>query len=126
MGSPDFSPACWRTGVSSTLHRLEHGGPEFGDPHALFAARCDHFGMCSGVFARLGLGRSVNRGEVARLDLVGLGEDEAIADRGNVEHLEYFAVNLLDPVAAVDEDQRAFQHLPSTQIIIDEEAPFPD
>src|SRR5690606_2752956 len=44
----------------------------------------------------------------------------------NVEHLEYFAVNLLDPVAAVDEDQRAFQHLPSTQIIIDEEAPFPD
>ena len=54
-------------------------------------------------------------GEFGRLDLVGLGQDEVIADRRIVEHLHDVAVDVLEAVARVDQHQRALQHLPPAQ-----------
>ena len=75
------------------------------------------------VLARFDLGCGDNIGKLAGFDLVGLGQDQPVTDRRFVEHLEHLAVNVFDPVAAVDQHQRAFQHLPSAQEIADQAAP---
>src|SRR3546814_1573746 len=74
--------------------------------------------MRGGVLARLGFGRRLHRVEFTRLDLVGLGEHEAIAHRRGVEHLQHVAIDILDPVAAVDQHQRALQYRAPAQIIV--------
>src|SRR3546814_7933019 len=43
-----------------------------------------------------------------------------------VEHRHHLAVDVLDTVAAVDQHQRALEHRPPAQIVVDQEAPFFD
>ncbi len=78
------------------------------------------------MLARFGLGCGLHRFELTRLDLVGLGQHDPVADRRGVEHFEHVAVDLLDPVAAVDQHERAFQHRAAAEVIVDQEAPFLD
>ena len=65
-------------------------------------------------------------GELGGLDLVRLCQDEVIADRRAVEHLHDVAVDVLEPVASVDQDEGAFEHLTPAQIVVDEETPALD
>ena len=64
--------------------------------------------------------------ERAGLDLVGLGQDDAVADRCLVEHFHHLAVDIFQPVAAIDQHQRAVQHLPPAQIGFYQRLPFLD
>ena len=83
--------------------------------------------MGGGCLRRFGsIVRSSVFGQLGRLDLVGLGQDQVIADRGLVEHLHHLAVDVLEAVAGVDQHQRALQHLPAAQIIVDQVAPALD
>ena len=61
-----------------------------------------------------------------RLDLVGLGQDQMVADRGVVEHLHDVAVDVLQAVARIDQHQRPLEHLPAAQKVVDQEAPALD
>ena len=51
---------------------------------------------------------------------------EEVALEETVEHVHDFAIDILQAVAAIDQHQRAFQHLPPAQIVVDQEAPFLD
>ena len=78
------------------------------------------------MLAGLRLGGGVDRSEFARLDLVGLGQHDAVADRGGVEHFEHLAVDILEAVPAVDQHQRPFEHLTPAQIVVDQKTPLLD
>ena len=75
------------------------------------------------MFRRLGLDRRQCRRQRGRLDLVALGQDDIIADRRAVEHRHHLAVDLLEPVAGIDQHHRALEHRPAAQEIVDQEAP---
>ncbi len=75
---------------------------------------------CLGIGARLFL----HRGKLAGLDLVDLGEDEVVADGGGIEHLHELAIDLLQPVPAVDQQQHPLQRLAAAKIIVDQVAPL--
>ena len=78
------------------------------------------------MLAHFGGGFLGDGGELARFDLVGLGEHDAVADRGFIEHLHHHPVDVLEAVAAVDQHQRAGQHLPPAQVGIDQRLPLVD
>ena len=65
-------------------------------------------------------------GEFGRLDLVGLGQDQAIADRRLVEHVHDLAIDILDAVPRIDQHQRPLEHVAPAQEVVDQEAPLPD
>ncbi len=68
------------------------------------------------VLARFRRSLFGNCGELARLDLVSLGEDDAVTYRGLVQHFHHLAVTVLQPVAAVDQHQRTLQRHAPAQI----------
>ena len=82
--------------------------------------------MRGGALAGLGLGALAHFGQLGRHDLVRLGEDDAVAHRGAVEHVEDLAVDFLDPVARVDQHEPALQRLAAAQIVVHQIAPLAD
>src|SRR4030095_10787108 len=76
------------------------------------------YGLGPGCLKRLGKRRW--------LYLVGLGQHQMITDGGGVEHRHHVAVDVLSPMSALDEDQRALQHAATAQIVVDQEAPLAD
>src|SRR5690348_7622677 len=100
--------------MSLSIHSLRRGGSgQRGLYHRLsqlihpltgFAGGGEDLGKSGRVATRLLKRARFDLNELGRLDLVGLGEDESIADRRVVEHLHDLAVDVLEPVTAVDED----------------------
>jgi hypothetical protein len=80
--------------------------------------------MGGGVGSRFRGDRGFDRFELARLDLVRLGQDQPVADRGIVQHLHHLAVDVLEAVARVDQDQDALQRRASAQIVVDQLPPL--
>ena len=78
------------------------------------------------ALARLLGGAGRNLGQFGRLDLVGLGQHQPVADSGLVEHFHDLAVDILDAVPRIDQHQRALQFLPSAQEVVHQEAPLLD
>ncbi len=79
--------------------------------------------MRGGAFASLRGGAFGNVEQLTRFDLVGLGQDDPVAHRGVVEHVEDLAVDVLDAVPRVDQHQRALERLAPAQEIVDQVAP---
>src|SRR5690606_16698556 len=104
----------------------ENRGAQLGDAHALLGAGDVDHRVGGDMLARLRLYLGERGGQLARLHLVGLGENEPVADRGLVEHREHVLVGRLDAVAAVDEDQGAAQDLAAAQEIAHQAAPALD
>ena len=69
-------------------------------------------GWAAGCFAASTFDRLERLRELGRLDLVGLGQDEVIADRRLVEHLHDVAVDVLQAVAASTRTSARFSTWP--------------
>src|SRR3546814_13874886 len=82
--------------------RFDHRGAKLGDAEAGLARGGDDVGMRGGALACFLRGRLRDHRKFGGLDLVGLGENNAIADRGVIEHFHHFAVHVLDAVARID------------------------
>ena len=118
------APACRGDGRCQDLRRLYHRLAQLFHPQPGFGRGDDQVGKGRGMAAGLLGGARLDLGELARLHLVGLGEDEGVADRGLVEHLHHVAVDVLEAVAAVDQHQRPLEHRAAAQIVVDQVAPL--
>jgi hypothetical protein len=103
---------------SSVAPRGAHDlGAQFGQAQALFRRGQGHDREGGGAFGD-GLQRGFLHGlALALLQLVGLGQDDLIADGGEVQGVQRLLVHALQAVAAVDQQIDPLQRHPAAQIV---------
>jgi len=75
-------------------------------------------GLCRHLF--------INPPESGGFQLVAFREDDVIADRGLVEHLHHLAIDVLQAVPGVDQDEHPLQNCTPAQIIFHQALPALD
>src|SRR5258708_14380856 len=96
---------------------------QLGNPATGFTRRGEDGGVCGGMPGGLDRRGFIKGPKGRRLHLVTLRQYQMIADCGVVEHAHHIAIDFLEAVPRIDEQQGAFQDGAPTQIIVHETAP---